>query len=181
MSTDFAQLKEQIQSILDNAGIEMAAQYVPSEYDPKSKEFQGIKWKIVFKSKRGEFATNFTQGIGHLPNYPKTGKMPVDILEDIKHTLQTGKICRHIGNQILKFGGKPISPPHPADVISCLLTDSSAEDYATFEDWANEMGYDPDSRKAEAIWQACLETSRNMNRVIGHDVIEALRGPCSEL
>lgn len=46
--------------------------------------------------------------------------------------------------------------PDPAEVLA-----SAAQDYAdarglTFEDWAGNLGYDTDSRKAEKTYDACM-------------------------
>ena len=44
--------------------------------------------------------------------------------------------------------------PTALDVLACLLTDSEGYDNSTyFEDWADEYGYDPDSHKAEALYE----------------------------
>ena len=52
--------------------------------------------------------------------------------------------------------------PEPAEVLA-----SAARDYAdarglTFEDWAGNLGYDTDSRKAEKIYDACLEMGEKL-------------------
>lgn len=58
--------------------------------------------------------------------------------------------------------------PSPADVLSCLLIDSSALDHDSFESWASDLGYDGDSRIAESTFNICCE--------LGHEVKEFL-GP----
>jgi hypothetical protein len=67
--------------------------------------------------------------------------------------------------------------PSLADVMHSLLSDGSAYfDGFTFEDWAGEFGYDPDSIKARKMWEACDETGRLISRALGGaSEIEALR------
>lgn len=51
-------------------------------------------------------------------------------------------------------GSAHTSPPTREDVLDCLATDCQSAE-STFEDWCAELGYDSDSRKAEAIYNAC--------------------------
>lgn len=43
-------------------------------------------------------------------------------------------------------------------------------DEPTFEDWAADYGYDPDSRRAEAIYNACVAQSRQFDALMGADL-----------
>ena len=66
--------------------------------------------------------------------------------------------------------------PNLEDVLSSLLLDGSAYfDAQRFEDWAADLGYDPDSRKAEAIWRACDETGRALARAFTPEELAGLR------
>lgn len=56
------------------------------------------------------------------------------------------------------MGSALTGEPTALDVLACLLNDAEGYDNATdFEDWANGYGYDTDSRKAEAIYNAIAE------------------------
>ena len=52
------------------------------------------------------------------------------------------------------------------DVLDCLLRDAQGTD-EPFESWASDLGYDTDSRKAEAVFHACRETAAKLRRWIG--------------
>lgn len=67
----------------------------------------------------------------------------------------------------LRKNNKPV-PPKVPDVLYCLLMDSSALDL-TFEEWCSEMGYDTDSRKAEKIYNLCVENAIKVKRLLGKD------------
>lgn len=65
--------------------------------------------------------------------------------------------------------------PDPVDVVWSLVMDSSVLDESSFEDWANSLGYDTDSRKAESIYRACLEIALKLRNGIGESGLETLR------
>ena len=70
--------------------------------------------------------------------------------------------------------GTGLSGEPEADlVLSSLLLDSSAVDQS-FEDWCGEFGYDTDSRKAEATYNACRKSGEKLQRLLGDD-FEAFR------
>lgn len=58
--------------------------------------------------------------------------------------------------------------PTATGCLECLLGDSSAVD-EDFNDWADNYGYEQDSRKAYAIFLACRRVGRNMRRLLGDD------------
>lgn len=66
--------------------------------------------------------------------------------------------------------------PKLEDVTHSLLGDGSAYfDAQQFEDWAADLGYDPDSRKAEATFKACDEIGRAMSRAFTPEQLAGLR------
>lgn len=65
--------------------------------------------------------------------------------------------------------------PTAEDVLDCLASDASgvAED-ETFEDWCGEFGYDADSRKAYATFQAVLKQSDELETFLGWEAYQQL-------
>lgn len=51
--------------------------------------------------------------------------------------------------------------PDYDSVMACLVRDAEALNH-TFENWANELGYDTDSRKAYATWEECCNNARKL-------------------
>jgi len=52
--------------------------------------------------------------------------------------------------------GLPDTPPTALEVLECLVSDAAGYRDATgFEDWAENYGYDTDSRAAEKTYKAC--------------------------
>lgn len=89
-----------------------------------------------------------------------------------------------------RVGGATFSTPYsmgPAlsgnptreDVLHCLIMDASTiwDGCETFEEWADEMGENPDSRKAESVFRACqiiAEELGHMFRDISTDDLREL-------
>lgn len=64
--------------------------------------------------------------------------------------------------------------PSETGVFNSLLLDTS-EDLDDFEDWADSIGYDSDSRKAYRIFEACQETNRKLSRMFTASELGDLR------
>lgn len=60
------------------------------------------------------------------------------------------------------------SPPQLDEVLDAIAADSaSVENADGFADWANEFGYDTDSRKAEATYKACVKQAKDARALLG--------------
>jgi hypothetical protein len=68
------------------------------------------------------------------------------------------------------------APPTTAEVLECLASDGAAISNAggNFEDWAADMGYDADSRKAEKIFKTCEKQARRLHSFLGDDLYDRL-------
>lgn len=70
--------------------------------------------------------------------------------------------------------GRPI-PPNVIEVVAALAMDAQSIVTApTFEEWANENGYDEDSRRAEAIWKGGAIVTQNLRRFLDHEAFLCL-------
>lgn len=63
--------------------------------------------------------------------------------------------------------------PTAASVLHSLILDSSACEQS-FESWCGGFGYDADSRKALAVYEACQKNTDKLNRVIPRALREKL-------
>ena len=60
--------------------------------------------------------------------------------------------------------------PQGPDVLYCLLSDASSVQHCNgFEDWAQELGFDEDSRRTEAIYKACEAQGAKTEQFLGDD------------
>jgi hypothetical protein len=67
------------------------------------------------------------------------------------------------------------SKPTTADVLSCLASDSaSVDDARSFEEWALDLGFDTDSRKAEKLFRSCAAQARRLRVLLGEDLYREL-------
>ena len=65
--------------------------------------------------------------------------------------------------------------PEAADVLNCLADDSAGVSNArSFEEWAEEYGYDTDSRKAEKTYKVCVKQAARLLSFLGEDLYNEL-------
>jgi hypothetical protein len=65
--------------------------------------------------------------------------------------------------------------PTLVEVLSCLANDASTiEDTQSFEDYASDMGFDPDSRRAEKTYKACVKQSAELKTLLGKETYSTL-------
>lgn len=65
--------------------------------------------------------------------------------------------------------------PEAADVLNCLADDSAGVSNArSFEEWADEYGYDTDSRKAEKTYNVCVKQAARLLSFLGEDLYDEL-------
>lgn len=63
--------------------------------------------------------------------------------------------------------------PKLYDLMGCLFADVQGLDQ-DFEDWARDLGYDPDSRKALKIFEDCLAESQKLRALFGEPDLDKL-------
>ena len=73
------------------------------------------------------------------------------------------------------MGSGHTKEPSAEDVLDCLCSDYwTLENGNGFEEWAEELGYDTDSRKAERTYRAVSRQSDKLRRFLGCALEEAL-------
>jgi len=63
--------------------------------------------------------------------------------------------------------------PEAFDVLECLAMDYY-DKQETFEGWAENLGYNTDSRKAERTYRACVEQAEKLERFLGDEKLQEL-------
>lgn len=146
--------------IIDALGITIEASYIP--HDTQTGEKPMLRWAISVRRNGREFySTEYSAGCAHAPEYKKA-KM---LTAAVKAECETGIVY---GTRMI-----PVPPPAVAEVVSSLLLDASNAD-ERFEDWADNYGFDQDSRKAERMYRACQETAAALRRAFDRDELAAL-------
>lgn len=65
------------------------------------------------------------------------------------------------------------APPKLEAVLGALQTDSLGLE-APFEEWATDLGWSPDSRKAERIYRTCKRQAARLQRFLGEALYQEL-------
>jgi hypothetical protein len=90
---------------------------------------------------------------------------PMEVDAFSRVTLENTFKRKHKGEAIM---------PDSLSVLFSLTMDSSVLDSCGFEEWASDVGYDPDSRNAESIYRACLEIALKMRAAMGDSGMKTL-------
>lgn len=143
--------------------------YKPTKNDREKLESWMINWKVtLLKDGREVITTDYSQGIGHHPEYERNGRggMVVAVFDALEKSLETG------------FYGmrKKLPEPKLEDVLYSLIMDSDVLEYSNFEEYAKYTGFcDPDSRKGEKIYRDCLEIALKLRSHLGEKLMSDLR------
>lgn len=203
MNTDYRALKIAVDEWAVKNGITFNAEFVPQQLSRNSAEKDpSINWRVtITRGKRG-MATDYTQGIGRVPGWPQHYKLRNALAKHQRvlgalasekgryfasgeklEPASTARLERWLFDESLNYGVCELDLPLPdfADVLYGLLMDSEAYDSDTFEEWADNYGYDTDSRKAEKIYDACREIARDLRCVLGQKLIDEARELTKEL
>ena len=69
------------------------------------------------------------------------------------------------------FTGSLVGVPRVSSVLDCLQLDSTGLDDG-FTNWAEDFGFDADSRKAEALYKRCVKQRDDLREPFGDDFEE---------
>lgn len=169
--------KAELTAAIADLGLTIDAVFVPWSRSRNAKprprlSDRGLNWSVTMKRDGREVMTfDYSAGIGHCPSYKQGVRLTLDYAEAIATETETG-CAASVSNRWFK--GKAILPEVCDVVYSCVI-DSNVIDYPDFASWAADFGYDVDSRKAEAIYRACMDTALRMRAALGDAGMEALR------
>lgn len=188
--TNHTELDAYIQTLLD-AGLTYNAVFVPQSASRNSGEKNpSLNWRIALVNAKGaRLDTDYMQGIGHVPGYASKYWRRRTLYEQTLALTQ--EQAAQTGKYPVSADGKPAtvksvhltswprlhSLPVPLlrDILYGLLMDAQGVNDANgFEDWASNYGYDTDSRKVEATYEACKRTASDLNRLLGRANIDRL-------
>lgn len=195
---DYEVAREELAALMTALGLTFAFEFVPlskvsaerraswshSSHDGKPRPFLTWKAKLHKGTVPGEptgpviMETEYSAGSGHCPA-SKRGRTDTDRAHMIAWECEHGRKADGIayeGREVRCWGSsKGALLPDPVDVFALLLSDSDVIDCATFEEWASDCGYDTDSRKAEAIYRACLEIGLKLRAALGDETLSKAR------
>lgn len=114
-----------------------------------------VKWKLKLGNQKFDYFT----GLGHIKNYKKHTTLYTE--NELLVLLKTGKPKWPTTNNSLQ-----LITPKLDDIIYCLLLDSEVLNYAGFEEWCSDFGYNSDSISDKKIYDDCLSNSLRLSSVI---------------
>ena len=189
---DYEIAARDLAAMIVDLGLAVTCQFVPFSASRNAKEAHpSLNWRCTVtrndKPVQGLESVDYMQWSGHCPA-SKAGKAHWSanshiMARAIASECETGKIARamHGSREPFTSGSKAITPPTAADIIASLCCDAGALDYAVFEDWAADLGFDPDSRKGEATYRACLSYALALRAAVGDEKLGALRDLTNQL
>lgn len=172
--------KAELEQVVTDLGLTIRADFVPYS---QSRNFhkdaalsaRSLNWHVTLECK-GQWilTTDYSAGIGHCPAY----KASVRELGNANSLMRAEAIEAQIERG--KYGLSKKILPDTLDVLYSLVQDASVLDHPSFESWASEYGYDPDSRKAESIYKDCMTIALALRNKLGEDVFRVLQHAIEE-
>lgn len=162
---DYAIQEKTIQETLDMLGLTFEARFVPfSQSRNKNEKKPSLNWKISIL-RDGMIIVNeidFSMGYGHCPHFQQMERkyvgfnLSVDDKRAIDRECETG---------VSVVGKTHRIEPNFIDFVYSMLMDSMVLNYDSFEDWAPDFGYDPDSRSGEKVYNECRAVAQKFARL----------------
>lgn len=139
-----------------------------------------INWNVKILGNKKTATIEYSQGIGHLKYEWLSYGFSLKKADDAKFAnilifdaVENGLIHKYattieqFQNTKLIKNGTNLIGPNLKDILDCMILDSSVLEHPVFESWANEMGYNPDSREGEKIYNKCKEISTKFLEIVG--------------
>lgn len=161
-----------IDALIASLDVTLSALFVPQSMSRNAAaERPTLNWllSITRKGCPTIINTDYHQGIGHVPGYQKATRK--GNLYKFEQAAETGVYPKRTD-----YYSPDLNLPKPdiRDVLHCVLLDAEAADYS-FDEWADDYGYEKDSRKAESIYQECQKTGYALLRMFSAAELESLR------
>lgn len=147
--------KAELQAVIAEIKLSIKSEFVPFSASRNAKEkHPSLNWRVTLqRDSRDILTTDYSAGCAQCPSYKQTfGQRTVADKERdymVRWECEFGGRALGVrwGNQEAYGGQAGTLRPSIVDVVHSLVMDSDVLDYDSFESWAGEFGYDPDSRK----------------------------------
>lgn len=164
-----AETRAAIDAALVAAGITYGARFVPHSLSRNRDKDKCLNWLVDFKRGGKIYTVEYMQGSGHIP--PCEGRPLARNTNDWHaNVYQACEEGRYQLRARSAFHARKLPIPSAADVLQCLLLDSTGADQS-FENWAADYDYDIDSRAAFKVYEACCATAHEMRQFFGAPVL----------
>ena len=169
-----SEAKQEIAKQLESMGLTMVAQFVPLSRSRNANEkSRTLNWRVTILHHGARvLTTDYSAGCAHTEAY----KAPVNGPHGLggRHCVMRDDAIRAECETGRTRSGKRVNLDI-ADVMYSLNAELVVLEFACFESWAAEYGYDADSRKAHAIYTGCLENALKLRAGIGQAKLDKLQ------
>lgn len=168
-----------LRALIEAKGVKMdcvpvlESPHMDREWQKKAKA-ASVQCRVSAPSLKAPFIVHYSAGVGvWLPEVEKaSGFMRGEIKTAKENAGKRGAWHDYTCSEGLFERARKAWKPDVFNVISSCL-DAAPEIGATFGEWANEYGYDADSRKAEQTFQECQRVGKEMRALFGADFARA--------
>ncbi len=165
-------------TILQDFNLFLETRFIPysqsrnAKPNPKFDE-RSLNWEVSLyhttpNSKPRLILTSpYSAGIGGCPSYSPSFCPSIDYVNDIIYETDTGYCVKN------RYQKTKIEP-NSITILWSLVLDSDAINYPNFESWADSMGFDSDSRRAESTYKQSLAIGLALRAALGDDALDKL-------
>lgn len=181
----------ELDALIASLDLDYTATFVPASEAPRDDKWECVTWNVTIKRhvptrdlcdpsavNVPRLSTRYHSGLACLPGFAKLPQRRVTAVADnLTEALEKGKYPSDWYEAVHspRNRWKPIPAPVLRDVLYSLCMDAEALDYSDFEEWADNFGYDTDSRKAERTYQACIAIGLKLRNMLGDANLAQLR------
>ena len=150
-----------IEETLTNLGLKIESTLLRDDFDGRKGD---AHWQVTLICNGQAFSTEYHMGCAHRYHTTPLGKR-----SSKEFVVKHGRMTIH---ELERYKRSKPKNPTLADVMHSIVSDAQCVAYGqTFEQFAEEMGYDVDSRNAEGVFNGCREEYFALQR-LGLDLDE---------
>lgn len=183
-------MNEACKAAMEKHGLTVKAIFVPfSQSRNAAEKSPSLNWRVsLYKGERLILSGDYSAGCAHCPAYKLSVKQAGSQNSVMRDSLIRAE-CETGRPHFPAADGRPVPRvlayrepimPDPCDVFHSFLSDGEAIDAGSFESWAADYGYDEDSRKAFAAYNACIQTGLALRSALGEAALSELREAFAE-
>lgn len=179
---------EEIARIVAEAGITNKCALIGGRV--RDNEWPCIEYRLEYERGRAKFSTPYSLGIGHV-DYKRGWKnseaflfsAPLRLSSDENAALNTMYSKPHaiLKDKALAASLAGKAAPNAAEALATCCRDAIKATESTFEEWAGNLGYGTDSRRAEKIYNTLRDTFAPLLALCGRETMAQLSALSCEL
>ncbi len=187
MTPDMSTPKELILATAAELGLTIKSDFIPfSKSRNKASKSPSLNWIVrLLRNEMEVLECEYSAGCAHCSGYKQreTYESKKAVASEcelgVTFILIPGDGTTWENGRMPAWKSEPILPDL-ADVLHSLVSDSNVLDFGSYESWASDYGYDPDSRKGEATYRECLRHAMALRAALSSDQFDRLREACQD-